>query len=515
MKKTIFLFLLNCLFLIVQSTEYYVNSVAGNDANAGTSINTPWKSLNPVHAKKFLPGDIINFACGSSWTKAGWESVFLIDDSGTAEKPIIFRSYGEGEMPLFSNAGQWNKGIKITADYVIVENLMVKNTGHACINIASGADYNIIRNCEFTNSGIGVHIQGSYNLLTKNYIHNMIMVVNDPKSVNPDNDFGALAFMLDNGHYNEISYNKAIKCRAPSYDYGHDGGFVETWTSAGNNNIHHNWVEDTEGFMEAGGNNPSQLVNDNLIAYNVAYNTTGFTCLHTGGGGFDVTVRNLRIENNTIISTADAYRVIGCIGSSAPGNVFSLKNNIIYSPVNVSDFSNFTHTNNIYYLTGGATVGFPLHNTEKIANPQFIDRAAKDLRLKEGSPAIDTGADLKYSADFEGKTVPSGTAPDIGAYEYQHPTTGSLIFPKNSAGSFNVYHNPSGEFVNLVFNAKQGQQLLFEIFNATGKPVIKQLVTAGNDGANSIQVAMITKPGIYVARLFGESDCEARKIIIL
>ncbi len=515
MKKLFILLLLTACFISAFSTEYFVNSIIGSDANPGTNSSSPWKSLNPVHAKRFQPGDIVNFACGSSWTKATWESVLLIDESGTSENPITFRSYGEGEMPWFANDGQWNKGIKITGDYIIVENLMVKNTGHACINIAKGAEHNIVRNCEFTASGIGVHIQGSNNLLTKNYIHDMIMVVNDPKSVNPDNDFGAIAFMLDSAYNNEISYNRAIGCRAPSYDYGYDGGFVETWTSAGNNYIHHNWVETTEGFLEAGGTSTSQMVSDNVISYNVAYKTTGFTCLHTGGGGFGVTVKNMRIENNTIISTADAYRLIGCIGSSASSDVLSLKNNIISSPVKISDFSKFTHTNNIYYLTGSATIGFPLDSTEKKANPQFIDLAAKDLRLKEGSPAINAGTDLDYNLDFDENPVPTGVAPDIGAYEFQGQTTGSSFIPEKENGLFTVYPNPAGDFVNLIFEARQGQKVIFELYNSFGKQIFSGVLTANSNGSNSVRVPTKTESGFYVVRLLNNSEYITRKIFIL
>ena len=96
------------IFLILSSTqifatEYFVNSISGNDSNAGTSSSTPWKSIAKVEFKTLQPGDIVNFARGSSWSKAAWETVFLIDDSGTKASPITFRAYGEGALPAFSN----------------------------------------------------------------------------------------------------------------------------------------------------------------------------------------------------------------------------------------------------------------------------------------------------------------------------------------------------------------------------------------------------------------------------
>jgi hypothetical protein len=41
-----------------------------------------------------------------------------------------------------------------------------------------------------------------------------------------------------------------------------------------------------------------------------------------------------------------------------------------------------------------------------------------DYHLQAGSPAINAGLNLGYPLDFDGKAVPQGTAPDIGAYEY-------------------------------------------------------------------------------------------------
>jgi hypothetical protein len=126
--------LLSIFFFAVinaNATEYYVNSISGKDSNPGTSSDTPWKSISKVESTQLQPGDVINFARGSEWEKREWETVFLIDDSGTESKPITFRAYGEGKLPVFSNGGQvWNKGIKITASYIIIEGLHVKNTGY-------------------------------------------------------------------------------------------------------------------------------------------------------------------------------------------------------------------------------------------------------------------------------------------------------------------------------------------------------------------------------------------------
>ena len=49
-----------------------------------------------------------------------------------------------------------------------------------------------------------------------------------------------------------------------------------------------------------------------------------------------------------------------------------------------------------------------------IGNPDFVDTAAYDFRLRRESPCIDKGQVIDDITD--GYT---GTVPDIGAYEYQ------------------------------------------------------------------------------------------------
>ena len=55
-------------------------------------------------------------------------------------------------------------------------------------------------------------------------------------------------------------------------------------------------------------------------------------------------------------------------------------------------------------------------STDKQVDPRFIDRANGDLRVRDGSPAIDAGDPANHpAADITGKV--RGNAPDAGAYE--------------------------------------------------------------------------------------------------
>ena len=84
-------YLLYLPFVTAERMSYYIDSVNGSDANPGTSPNKPWRTLAPVHAMEFIPGSMIHFKRGSSWTGDGakWSGALEIDDSGTQNRPAL------------------------------------------------------------------------------------------------------------------------------------------------------------------------------------------------------------------------------------------------------------------------------------------------------------------------------------------------------------------------------------------------------------------------------------------
>jgi len=391
------------------SANYYVDSVNGSDNNPGTSPDQPWKSLAPVNSHTFQAGDVINFARGSTFSGG-----LVINSSGASGNPITFQAYGSGNRPVFTNSGQYSRSVQINGSWVVVKDLLLRDADEFGVRIGENASNDVVRDCEMTNVGIGVGIYGQHNLVTGNYFHDLKMVVNTQGG---DDDYGAYAIGLYNSN-NEISYNKAERCKAPSYDYGSDGGFVEFYNNVSGANIHHNWAQDNNGFIEVGGGSAT----DSVVAYNVAVNNGSLAVMHISGN-FQSAVNNFRFENNTLVETAvgsNTYDILDFIGTPASGAVI-VRNNIFY--VNqfqvISNTSSFTHDHNIYYFMQSQTqVGAPLGPGEKIADPLFANLAGGDYHLQAGSPAIDAGVDLGYHQDYAGQAVPAGSAPDIGAYEY-------------------------------------------------------------------------------------------------
>ena len=118
-------------------------------------------------------------------------------------------------------------------------------------------------------------------------------------------------------------------------------------------------------------------------------------------------------------------------------NVFS---DIRYHGIGMSDGSNGTVTNNIFYNAGsnywagdgGSLVGShnllyrtgdsidPSEFPQDLVNldPLFVDPAGDDYHLLPASPSINAGLNTGTPYDIEGTSRPQGAGMDIGAYEF-------------------------------------------------------------------------------------------------
>ncbi|MCD6346820.1 MAG: right-handed parallel beta-helix repeat-containing protein [Bacteroidales bacterium] len=401
-----------------QTRNYYLDSSRGNDEANGISSNTPWKSLNKLNSVSLKPGDSVLFASGSFWSQT-----LIISESGLEDAPITYSSYGQGDKPHFSNPDEeMGSCIVISADWITVENTLTSNAQHAGIYLMDGADNNTLKQNEVTAVGLGISIDGNYNTITQNFVHDLQMVVNNPGG---DNDYGAVGIWLGSPNGtgspsgNDISFNKLVRCSALSMDYGKDGGAVEFYGNAHNNTVHHNYAKECNGFFEIGGQ--KDTLTNNTIAFNLMINN-GYAGSFHGGGKFGVTIKNMRIEHNVIYELRTQGILIGFWAGDFPPSAVRYCNNIFYLPhySKVSNSTSFTHEYNIYYMGEKTTTGLPLGEGEMVCNPNFVDGNNYNFHLRSNSLAIDTGKDLKYTQDYNLNPIPMNKKTDIGAFEYQN-----------------------------------------------------------------------------------------------
>ena len=106
-------------------TEYYVDSVSGDDNNLGTSEDAPFKTLSKVNEINLQPGDSILLKKGSTFDN----QQLYPKGRGTEENHILISSYGEGEsMPVINANRQFMEAVLIeNMEYVDITGIEVTN----------------------------------------------------------------------------------------------------------------------------------------------------------------------------------------------------------------------------------------------------------------------------------------------------------------------------------------------------------------------------------------------------
>jgi hypothetical protein len=397
------------------AATFHVDGEAGSDTAQGTSPETAWQTIAKINATRLMPGDVVAFHRGGRYP-----GKLTIQQSGTAQAPIRFTAYGQGSRPVLDGGGSatWPPHVVLVGPgvgHVVIDSVQIQNVHDSGVFLDEGSHHNVVRDCEITETGIGVTSHGSHNTITRNDIHDLHMVRNDPA---PDNDYGAIAVLLSGASDDEVSYNRFVRCRAASQDYGHDGGGVEFYGTVTRCLVHHNYAEDCEGFMEVGGR-PGEQAHDNAVYYNVAVGSREFGVFHNAGTG-GVDIRGFRVENNTVVSLEGKVSIFWFRAPPTPASVLVQNNLIVMGPGNrITNSPGFTHGHNLFWRTDGSEMlGLALDDSDLNACPRFLDIQGGDYHLRPGSPAVERGASLGHLLDFEDRAVPVGRAPDLGAYEY-------------------------------------------------------------------------------------------------
>jgi parallel beta-helix repeat protein len=383
-------------------TDYYVDSVNGNDAAAGTNPGSAWKTLPRATKTAFAPGDRLLLARGSSWTTR-----LSITRSGTAAQPITITAYGNGNRPLLTG-GSNGDCIDLSGNHLVVAGLEVANCTWAGIAVPGDnnrVDDNIVRN---NITGIYIKAGGVGNKVLRNNVrdNNRMSVLTQA----PGDDSGAFGILLW-GDDTEVAWNTITGSDAFSYDYGRDGAAVEIYGGQ-RNHIHHNWAYENDAFSELG----NKRAADNTFAYNLVRNNLDHaTFLVTRGGksGFGPILRTKLLNNTVYLTGANAEGVICDSGCDA--TVLIMKGNVIQATHKVGYADQAIDSN--YNVFWGGLAQFRNGANDIVADPRFVNPARGDFHLAAGSPAIDRLPSTPYGADLDSHPVPQGTRPDAGAFE--------------------------------------------------------------------------------------------------
>ncbi|NQX58045.1 OmpL47-type beta-barrel domain-containing protein [Paenibacillus qinlingensis] len=288
----------------------------------------------------------------------------------------------------------------IQADYLYFSNYSQNTTNADQLNggISIFGNNNEIKNSKIGySSGTLINIEGNSNRIVNNIIHNgSYMASYDPLVKLSSGTSNLISYneIRESGRFNiywrsgsgEISYNDISNGMWLS----RDGALLYSWgLDMGNSDIHHNLIHDSKGSDMSVGLYFDNYANNVVAHHNVIYNNDVGIQMNTPG--------NYRlIYNNTVVNHRTGS--IGYWGSP---------------PYNQELFGSRVYNNiftNSVSLTADTANGY---NTTSSTGVNFMNPAANDFRLNDGSTAINTGAVIKGVTDSY-----VGIAPDAGAYEF-------------------------------------------------------------------------------------------------
>lgn len=125
---------------------YYVDCESGSDAQAGTSPEAAWQTLEKVNGTTFNPGDTILFKRGTVCSGMLWPK-----GSGAEGAPISLGAYGDGPLPLI-DGGKNEAALKLfNQEYWHLRELEI--TGGTMYGVLIGAQANrrALRHYRLTN----------------------------------------------------------------------------------------------------------------------------------------------------------------------------------------------------------------------------------------------------------------------------------------------------------------------------------------------------------------------------
>jgi hypothetical protein len=349
-------------------------------------------------------------------------------------------------MPKFTNANANNLNgncIRISADYIIIENLYFHNTpactlfqgcsrengifrNGAIVNMI-GSDHNIIRNNTFILCVKAIQSTGEYTLITGNYIDGPHIALADP-------GWGPIGIHLGIGNQ-EVSYNTIKNYLIVGGSFSSDGGAIELddgrWHKD-NFYIHHNYTEGNAGFLESSweyDNNPFvQEVHNLRVAFNVSYDGQEWLYMWAP-------CHNTYFDNNTVIRNNQfgcpqvnndvALLMVQGGRSNDPSQIHFRNNLIVYDNTTAGAYqgpqaNGCVKEKNWYlnYDNYSANLNYP--KQAGFGDPKLKDLANGNYKLMPDSPLRGKGVNLSavYSVDFNGQAIPTNGNWDVGAMQY-------------------------------------------------------------------------------------------------
>ena len=503
---------------------YHVAPNGSDNGGTGT-ISAPYASI--MKAQEVVTGGDTVYVRGGTYAMTNshitnyanpgpYAIVNYLSKSGTsASKRIHYWAY-PGEKPVFDFSNVKPAGYRVTAflvlgNYIHIKGLeivgmqvsILTHTQSECFR--NQGSYNIYEQLSMHDGmGIGFYLQkGSNNLVLNCDAYRNWDTVSETKKGENVDGFGfhpskgstgnvirgCRAWFNSDDGYDCISANESVSFENCWAFYN---GYSSSFASLANGN-----------GLKIGGFGQAPVVSS--LPNPVPVHVVKF-CLsvRNKSNGF---YANHQVETGSLFYNNTAYRN-GCnynmlsqkIAKSTktgndttldcPGIRHILHNNLSYKLSNTKDTLNIGTSNMAFNsFTPGIGITVDANDFLSTDEAQLISARKADgslpdiafLHLKAGSDLIDKGTNLKFAY--------AGSAPDLGAFEYQASTPLEQIAVDNQL----CYPNPAKDLLNF----RDVEEKLAEIINMEGKTVWKGVCTS------QIDISFLNK-GLYLIKIKAE-----------
>lgn len=523
-----------------QATNYYVSSSSGTNTTANGRGLSPTNAFATIQyaADLTLPGDTVFVRAGTYVNTGTGSSLCAIRRSGAPGAYITYRNYpGDAQKPLLQFRYWYGFGFANDVSYVQIIGFRIQGNNRNvdpinATNQPGGCATNGVGTPDPQFNGIGISINGKNSsnhpthLLVRN---NELFECGQAGVVAIQADYVTIEnnLVYDNSWYS--IYGSSGISVLSSWESDNTTGYR---TIVRNNVVFGNelrvpWFSTTcRGFTDGNGiiidtNTTFAYTGRTLVANNLA--------VDNGGAGITAfQVNHVDLINNTLYHNAkNPFYIQGdlVIGYSndvlAQNNIISastgkpkgtvkantggivLNANLLFGGNNLSVFNNtgtYTNTN---------TLG---------ADPQLLGPTTNwrtgNFRLQSTSPAIDAGVNnLLSPTDLAGNPRVTGSAPDLGAYEYSMvlATTAATL----TAANMVLYPNPAqATFAVFVPAGSGGTQVRAELLNGLGQVVRCQTADLPTTGTRLIVNASGLSAGVYIVRLQVGTSTLAKRVVL-
>jgi hypothetical protein len=279
------------------------------------------------------------------------------------------------------------------------------------------------------------------------------------------------------GAYGGGAYYSTLNDCSLAFNQASDGGGADNCTL-----INCTLVGNAVGRSGGGGGAAASMLNQCLIMQNIATNEGGgvmscslnncliisnVACVYAnrsayGGGAYLSTLTNCILADNVGTNGGGAYlsELVNCTVTANTavlgGGAFNCTN---YNSILYYNMNGDVYAAAKQFSLNYCCASVPTNGVRNITNaPLFVNLTGGDYHLQSSSPCINSGNNTYISSatDLDGNPRIQGGTADIGAYEYQTPTSvisyayleqyslptdGSVDFADLDATAFNVYQD--------------------------------------------------------------------------